>query len=184
MVVARKIANSNPAMANGYWSNCQRSCLSCSCRTKSCWIALKMVGGWSEFSATAISRGNKSGKPCAIWKESCSEFPDLRCRSALCSRNLLVGSLWERIRKRKQSLRGSPESASCFHWPVISASQATLNGFCSWAGSTVLICSWKKPRWCSCWRICSRSPALFKILSQGCPSLLISCQKTCNSCMI
>ena len=104
-----------------------------------------MVDGWSEFSAIASSRGNKSGKPCAIWKESCCKFPDSRCRSALCSRNLLVGSLWERIRKRKQSLRGSPESASCFHWPVISASQATLRGFCSWAGSTVLICSWKKP---------------------------------------
>ena len=54
-------------------------------------------------------------------------------RSVLCSRNFLVWSLWERIRKRKQSLRGSPESASCFHWPVISASQATLSGFCCWA---------------------------------------------------
>ena len=104
-----------------------------------------MVGSWSEFSGTASSRVNKSGNPCAIWKESCSEFTDSRCRSALCSRNLLVGSLWERIRKRKQSLRGRSESASCFHWQVISASQATLSGFCSCAGSTVLICSWKKP---------------------------------------
>ena len=143
-----------------------------------------MVGSWSEFSATASSRANKSGKPWAIWKESCSEFPDSRCWSALCSRNLLVGSLWERIRKRKQSLRGSPDSASCFHWPIISASQATLSGFCSWAGSTVLICSWKKPWWCSYWSICSRPPASIKIPSQSCPSLLIPCQKTCNACII
>ena len=147
-------------------------------------MALKIVGSCSEFSVTASSRVNKSGKPCAIWKESYSEFPDSRCRIALCSRNLLVGSFWERIRKRQQSLRGSPESGSCFHWPVISARLATQGGFCSWAGSTVLICSWKKPWWCSCWRICSRPPASFKIPSQGCPSLLIPCQKTCNACMM
>ena len=184
MVVARKIDKANPAMVNGYRSNCQRSCLSCSCKTWSCWRALKIVGSWSEFSETASIRVNKSGKPCAIWKESCSEFPDSRCLSALCSRNLLVGSLWERIRKRKQSLRGSTESASCFYWPVISASQATLSGFCSRAGSTGLICSWKNPWWCSCWCICSRPPASIRISSQGCPSLLVPCQKTCNLCMI